>query len=106
MSVLQRPACSFSRAADKFAAEGIKVDAVSVDDRKKTDALVEKYKLSSKVAYGADARAVSAVTGAVANEDAVYLQATGFVINPGPDRDGRLFGRLGLVRYLKSSAKH
>ena len=72
-----------------------------MDDREKTEALVEKYKLSSKVAYGADARAVSAVTGAVVNEDAVYLQATGFVINPGPDRDGRLFGRLGLVRYLK-----
>lgn len=82
MSVLQRLACRFSRAADKFAAEGIKVDAVSVDDREKTEALVEKYKLNFKVAYGADARAVSAVTGAVVNDDPAYLQATGFVLNP------------------------
>jgi peroxiredoxin len=71
VSVLQRPACSFSRAADKFAAEGIKVVAVSVDDREKTEALVEKYKLSFPVAYGADARAVSAVTGAFVNDDPV-----------------------------------
>jgi hypothetical protein len=77
-----------------------------VDDREKTEALVENYKLSFKIAYGADARAVSAVTSAVVNDDPVYLQATGFVLNSRPDRDDRLFGRLGLVRYLKSSAKH
>jgi peroxiredoxin len=68
-------------------AEGIKVVVVSVDDREKTDALVEKYKLSFPVAYGADARAVSAVTVAFINDDPVYLQATGFVLNP----EGRRF---------------
>jgi hypothetical protein len=41
VSVMQRLACSLSRAADKFTAEGIEVDAVSVDDREKTKALVE-----------------------------------------------------------------
>jgi peroxiredoxin len=107
---------AFSRAADKFAAEGIKVVSVSVDDREKTEALVEKYKLGFPVAYGADARAVSAVNGAFVNDDPVYLQATGFVLNP----KGRIvtavystgaIGRLlpddvlGMVRYLKSSAK-
>jgi peroxiredoxin len=98
VSVLQRPACSFSRAADKFVAEGIKVVAVSVDDREKTEALVEKYKLSFPVAYGADARAVSAVTGAFVNDDPVYLQATGFVLNP----EGRRFFVV-LVRHVRAS---
>jgi len=107
---------AFSRAADKFAAEDMKIVSVSVDDREKTEALVEKYKLGFPVAYGADARAVSAVTGAFINDDPAYLQATGFVVNP----EGRIvtavystgaIGRLlpddvlGFVHYLKSSTK-
>ncbi len=107
---------AFARAADKFAGEDIKVTSVSVDDREKTEALIEKYKLGFPVAYGADARAVSAVTGAFVNDDPVDLQATGFVLNS----EGRIvtavystgaIGRLlpddvlGLVRYLKSSSK-
>jgi peroxiredoxin len=107
---------AFARAADKFAREGIKVVSVSVDDREKSETLVEKHKLGFPVAYGANARAVSAATGAFVNDDPVYLQATGFVLNP----EGRIvtavystgaIGRLlpddvlGLVRYLKSSAK-
>jgi alkyl hydroperoxide reductase subunit AhpC len=94
--------------------EGIKVVSVSVDDRGKSEALVEKYKL---VAYGADSRAVSAATGAFVNDDRVCLQATGFVLNP----EGRIvtavystraIGRLlpddvlGFVRNLKCSAKN
>jgi peroxiredoxin len=107
---------AFARAADKFAGEGIKVVSVSVDDREKSETLVERHKLGFPVAYGANARAVSAATGAFVNDDPVYLQATGFVLNP----EGRIvtavystgaIGRLlpddvlGLVRYLKSSAK-
>lgn len=107
---------AFARAADKFAGEDIKVTSVSVDDQKKTEALVEKYKLGFPVAYGADAHAVSVATGAFVNDDPVYLQATGFVLNP----EGRIvtavystgaIGRLlpddvlGLVRHLKSSSK-
>ena len=108
---------AFARAADKFGGEGIKVVSVSVDDREKSEALVEKHKLGFPVAYGADARAVSAATGAFVNDDPVCLQATGFVLNP----EGRIvtavystraIGRLlpddvlGFVRYLKSSAKN
>src|SRR3954451_8864726 len=73
---------AFARAADKFAGEGIKVVSVSVDDREKSEALVEKHKLGFPVAYGADARAVSAATGAFVNDDPVCLQATGFVLGP------------------------
>jgi len=108
---------AFARAADNFAGENIKVVSVSVDDREKSEALVEKHKLGFPVAYGADARAVSAATGAFVNDDPVCLQATGFVLSP----EGRIvtavystraIGRLlpedvlGLVRYLKSSAKN
>jgi hypothetical protein len=81
-SVLRRLACSSSRVPGKFAVEGIKVEAVSVDGRERTEALVEKCKLSFKVTYGADTRAVSAVTGAVLNDDPVYLKAAGFLLKP------------------------
>lgn len=57
MSVLQRVACSFLRAADN-AAEGIKSTQYRWTIGEKTEALVEKYKLRFKVAYGSDARAV------------------------------------------------
>jgi peroxiredoxin len=73
---------AFAKSADAFAQENIKVVAVSVDDRKSTEALVERVKLGFPVAYAADARAVSSVTGAIVNEDAVFLEATGFVLNP------------------------
>ena len=108
---------AFARAVDIFAGEGIKVVSVSVDDREKSEALVEKHKLGFPVAYGANARAVSAATGAFVNDDPVCLQATGFVLNP----EGRIatavystraIGRLlpddvlGFVRYLRSSANN
>jgi 2-haloacid dehalogenase len=47
-----------------------------------TAALVEKYQLTFPVGYGADAEAVAALTGAFANPDPVYLQSTGFVLDP------------------------
>ncbi len=108
---------AFARAADKFAGEGIKVVSVSVDDREKSEALVEKHKLGFPVAYGADARVVSAATGAFVNDDPVCLQATGFVLNPESRivtavYSTRAIGRLlpddvlGFVHYLKSSAKN
>lgn len=123
---------AFSRAADKFAEEGIKVVSVSVDDRETAETLIESHKLAFPVAYAADARAVSAVTGAFVNDDAAFLEAAGFVINPdgriataiytngesSEDRivtvsySARAVGRLmpgdvlGLVRRLRSSARN
>src|SRR3546814_4400689 len=41
-----------------------------------------KHRLGFPAAYGADARAVSAATGAFVNDDPVCLQATGFVLSP------------------------
>jgi len=105
---------AFSRAGDRFAQEGIKIVSLSVEDRGMSEALVENHKLGFPVGYGADARAVSAATGAFINEDPAYFQATGFILNP----EGRILtavystgaiGRLlpddilGFIRYLKSS---
>ena len=73
---------AFARAAGKFGGEDIKIVSVSVDHREKSEALVEKRKRGLPVAYGADARAVSAATGAFVNDAPVYPQATGFVLNP------------------------
>jgi peroxiredoxin len=72
---------AFARAADKLGEEDIKIVSVSVDDREKSEALFEQRKRGFPVAYGADARAVSAA-GAFVNDAPVYLQATGFVLNP------------------------
>jgi peroxiredoxin len=106
---------AFQRAQDKLAEVGARVVALSVDDEATTQALVDKHHLEFPVGHSADARAVAAVTGAFVNEDPMYLQSTGFVLDP----DGRVIvsvyssgaiGRLvpddvlGLVRYLQKAA--
>jgi peroxiredoxin len=103
---------AFERAKETLAANGIRVAALSVDDQDATAALVEKHKLTFPVGYGADARAVAELTGAFVNQDPVYLQSTGFVLDP----TGKVvvsvyssgaIGRfvpddvVGLVRYLR-----
>jgi peroxiredoxin len=107
---------AFGRAADEFAEEGIRAVSVSADDRERSGALVEKHQLGFPVGYGADAQAVSAVTGAFVNENPACLQATGFILNP----EGRIvtavystraIGRLmpddvlNFVRHLRNLAK-
>ena len=103
----------FSRASDTLAGLGVKVVALSVDDKATSQALVDKHHLRFPLGYGVDADAVAAVTGAYVNDEPKYLQSTGFVLGP----DGRVatvvyssgaIGRLvaddvaGFVRYLKS----
>jgi peroxiredoxin len=104
---------AFERAGQALADNGIRVAALSVDDKETTAALVEKNQLTFPVGYGADARAVAQLTGAFVNPDPVYLQSTDFVLDP----DGKVvvsvyssgaIGRLvpddvvGLVRYLRA----
>jgi peroxiredoxin len=106
---------AFQRAKDKLAEAGVRVVSVSVDDEPTTRATIDKHGLEYPVAYGADAHALAAATGAFVNEDPLYLQATGFVLDP----DGRIvvsvyssgaIGRLvpedvvGLVRYEREHA--
>jgi peroxiredoxin len=103
---------AFERASQTLADNGIRVAALSVDDQDTAAALVEKHKLTFPVGYGADARAVAGLTGAFVNPDPVYLQSTGFVLDPSGKvvvsvYSSGAIGRLvpddvtGLVRYLR-----
>jgi hypothetical protein len=84
------------------------------NDEATTADLAAKHGLAFPVGYGADAPAVAAVTGAFVNPDPVYLQSTGFVLDPAGNvvvsvyssgAIGRLVPEdvLGLVRYLNGS---
>ena len=103
----------FARAASTLAELGVKVAALSVDDRATTAALIEKLRLPFAVGYGADADAIAEVTGAYVNDTPHHLQTTGFILEP----KGRVItavyssgaiGRLvaddvvGFIRYLKA----
>ena len=103
---------AFERASQTLAETGIRVAALSVDDEETTAALVAKHKLTFPVGYGADAPAIAALTGAFVNPDPVYLQSTGFVLDPAGKvivsvYSSGAIGRLvpddvvGLVRYLR-----
>ena len=106
---------AFQRAHDALAAVDARVVALSVDDEATTQALIAKHGLQFPVGHSADARAVAAATGAFVNDDPLYLQSTGFVL----DLTGRVIvsvyssgaiGRLvpddvtGLVRYIREHA--
>jgi peroxiredoxin len=106
---------AFERAGQALAEAGIKVAALSVDDKETTAALVGKHQLTFPVGYGADAMAIAAATGAFVNPDPVFLQSTGFVLDPGGNvvvsvYSSGAIGRLvpddvtGLVRYLREHA--
>jgi len=103
---------AFQRSLDRLTSLGVVVAALSVDDEATTKELIAKHSLQFPVGHSADARAIAAATGAFVNDDPVYLQSTGFVLDPG----GRVavsvyssgaIGRLvpddviGLVRYLR-----
>jgi alkyl hydroperoxide reductase subunit AhpC len=115
VSILQRPARRICASGGQVR-RGRDQGRLSIDGRSgKSEALVDKHKLGFPVGYSADARAVSAATGAFVNENPLALQATGFVIDP----EGRIvtavystraIGRLmpadvlNFVRHFKSLA--
>ena len=45
--------------------------------------LIAKHGLRFPVGYGADASAIADATGAFVNDDPLFLQSTGFVLDPG-----------------------
>jgi peroxiredoxin len=106
---------AFQRAHDALAAVDARVVALSVDDEATTQAFIAKHGLQFPVGHSADARAVAAATGAFVNDDPLYLQSAGFVL----DLTGRVvvsvyssgaIGRLvpddvtGMVRYIREHA--
>jgi peroxiredoxin len=106
---------AFQRAADSLAETGIKVVALSVDDEPTTAKLIAKNGLTFPVGHSADAGAVAELTGAFVNPDPVFLQSTGFVLDPAgkvivsvysSGAIGRLVPEdvIGLVGYLREHA--
>lgn len=102
---------AFQRAGARLAKSDIKVAALSVDDEATTAEQITKHGLTFPVGHSADAAAISAATGAFVNPDPVYLQSTGFVLDPSGNvvvsvyssgAIGRLVPEdvLGLVRHL------
>jgi peroxiredoxin len=105
---------AFQRARDTFEDLGVSVVALSVDDEATTRELVAKHKLTFPVGHSADAAAIREATGAFLNADPVYLQTTGFVLDPSGNvivsvYSSGAIGRLvpddvaGLVKYIKSA---
>ena len=112
---------AFQRALDGLAEMDVTVVALSVDDEATTQELIAKHSLRFSVGYGADASAIADTTGAFVNDDPLFLQSTGFVLDPGgrvvvsvysSGAIGRLVPRdvIGLIRYLReqclASRKH
>ncbi|WP_128923858.1 peroxiredoxin family protein [Bradyrhizobium guangxiense] len=104
---------AFARAKEKLDELGVRVVAMSVDDRIDASALVEKHRLNFPVGYRVDADRIAAMTGAYVNDSPRYLQSTGFVLDPGgrvitavysSGAIGRLVAEdvIGFVRYVKS----
>jgi len=106
---------AFQRASDALGDTGVRVVALSVDSETDTADLAARHGLTFPLGFGADAAAVSDLTGAFVNREPVYLQSTGFVL----DSAGKVLvsvyssgaiGRLvpddviGLVRYLRAHA--
>jgi peroxiredoxin len=73
---------AFQRAQERLLGVDARVVALSVDDEVTTTALVAKLGLEFPVGHSADARAVAAATGAFVNDSPLYLQSTGFVLDP------------------------
>jgi peroxiredoxin len=106
---------AFQRASATLADAGVQIVALSVDDEASTAGLIAKHSLTFPVGFGADARSVADLTGAFVNPDPVYLQSTGFVLDPAGKvvvsvYSSGAIGRLvpadvaGLVRYVREHA--
>ena len=102
-------------AFDSLAQAGVRVVALWVDDEQTTAEFTAKQGLTFPLGHSADARAVAGLTGAFVNEDPLYLQSTGFVLDPqgkvivsvySSGAIGRLVPEdvIGLARYLREHA--
>jgi peroxiredoxin len=106
---------AFQRAGESLAQAGVRVAALWVDDEKTTAKFTAKHGLTFPLGHSADARAVAGKTGAFVNHDPLYLQSTGFVLDPqgkvivsvySSGAIGRLVPEdvIGLVRYVREHA--
>ena len=72
----------FQRAKGRLDDLGARVVALSVDDEATTADLIARHGLEFPVGHSADARALAQATGAFLHDDPLFLQSTGFVLNP------------------------
>jgi peroxiredoxin len=97
---------AFQRSLDSLTSEDAKIDEATAQD------LIAKHGLQFPVGHSADARAIADATGAFVNDDPLYLQSTGFVLDPvgrvvvsvySSGAIGRLVPEdvIGLIRYLR-----
>jgi len=104
---------AFQRNAEKLDGLDVKVVSLSVDDETTARELIAKHGLAFPVGHSADAAAIHEVTGAFVNADPVYLQATGFVLDPDGNVIVSVYSSVairrlapedvaGLVNYVKS----
>jgi len=73
----------FQVAQDALREAGVRVVSLSVDDEPTTLGLIAKHGLTFPVGHSADAEALSAATGAFVDPRGGFLQATGFIVEPG-----------------------
>jgi peroxiredoxin len=103
---------AFQRAADALAEVDASVVALSVDDEATTGELIARHGLTFPVGHSADARALAKATGAFVNKDPLFVQSTGFVLDPAgrvvvsvysSGAIGRLVPQdvIGLIAYLR-----
>jgi peroxiredoxin len=103
---------AFQRSLDSLTSVDAKIVALSVDDEATAQDLIAKHGLQFPVGHSADARAIADATGAFVNDDPLYLQSTGFVLDPvgrvvvsvySSGAIGRLVPEdvIGLIRYLR-----
>lgn len=105
----------FQRAQQTLTDVGGAVVSLSVDDEPTTQVLVDQHRLTFPIGHSAEADKVSELTGAFVNRDPLYLQATGFILDP----QGRVLisvyssgaiGRInaddavGFIRYVQQHA--
>ncbi len=104
----------FERAYGQLQDLGAEVVSLSVDDEATTKDMLATNKLTFPVGHSADAHHIAEVTGAFINTDPLYLQATGFILDPGgtvlistysSGAIGRLTAEdtIGMITYVKSS---
>lgn len=106
---------AFQRKSATLVDVGAQIVALSADTEQNTAGLIDKHDLTFPVGYGADARHLAQLTGAFVNDDPLYVQSTGFVLDP----DGRVIvsvyssgaiGRLvpddvvGMIPYHRANA--
>jgi len=75
----------------------IKVIGASADSLEDAQKSVERKRLTFPIAYGLDARAFAAMTGAFFDDVRAFIQATGFILRPDGKVDEAVYstGRIG-----------